>query len=95
MTICTPADEIVFSETERLQNPLIACLDEARRLKEKNPALFLVEFRNRFHDPTACFVLDSDVVPAIGATHGEVFFYPSPAFLEFLAALSAGNGDAG
>lgn len=89
-----PAEAIEWMRSpvvERYKNPIYTALDEAHRLRKLNPDLFRVEFQKRFHDVFACFVLRNDEVPAVDATWGPVFFHPSPAFLEFLVALRAGN----
>lgn len=79
-------------ELRRARNPALQAIDMANQLKELDPALFEVSFREKFHDGASCFFLRSWEVPAIGATHGNVYFYPTDAFLEFLSAFRALKG---
>ena len=71
----------------RARNPMIQVAEMAGKLRDLDPALFDVLRKEYCHDFASWFVLRSYEVPAIGATHGEVYYYPSDALLNFLAAF--------
>jgi hypothetical protein len=76
----------------RARNPMIQVAEMAGKLRDLDPALFDVLRKEYCHDLSSWCVLRSYEVPAIGATHGEVYYYPSEALLNFLAAFRTAKG---
>lgn len=87
------ARHVRFDERlRRACNPMIQAAEMSEKLRALDPDLYWRMFYERFDDVSSCFVVRSWEVPAIGATHGEVYFYPTDAFLQFLAAFRAMKG---